>query len=113
MTILPLTRVTRRSRITMSSRANAGVGYGVGDVGKQVYGDVRQADREDAPLNQSIIAVGDCGKSESADAGPTEDRFGNDGAGEQAAELQADDGEDRDEGVSERVAVDNRVLAEA
>ena len=84
---------------TFGSDAHAGVGQGVGNVGEQVDGDVGEADGEDAALDQGVVAVGDGGEGEAADAGPGEDRLRNDGAGEQAAELQADDGENGDQGV--------------
>src|ERR1017187_4998431 len=98
---------------TFGSDADAGVGQGIGDVGQQVDGDVGEADGKDASLHQGIIAVGDGGKGEAADAGPGEDRLGDDGAGEQAAELQAKDGEHRNEGVGKRVAENDGMLGQA
>src|ERR1035441_6069077 len=98
---------------TFGSDADAGVGQGIGDVGQQVDGDVGEADGKDASLDQGIIAVGDGGKGEAADAGPGEDRLGDDGAGEQAAELQAKDGEHGNEGVGKRVAENDGMLGQA
>jgi hypothetical protein len=93
--------------------AHARVGDGVGDVGEEVDGDVGEADGEDTALDQGIVAVGDGGQGEAADAGPAEDGFGNDGSCEKAAELQANDGEDRDESVAEGVAVDHLIFRQA
>ena len=96
------------SRLRLASGVSeAGVGEGVGDVGEEVDGDVGEADGEDAALDEGVVAVGDGGEGEAADAGPAEDGLGDDGAGEQAAELQAEDGEDGDERVAEGVAVDD------
>ena len=94
-------------RITEESSAHSRVGDGVGDVGEEVHCDVGEADRQNAALDEGVVAVGDGGEGEAADAGPTEDGFGDDGSGEEGAELQADDGENRDESVAEGVALDD------
>ena len=64
-------------------------------------------------MHQGVVAVGDGVDGEAADAGPGEDRFGDDGSGEQRAELQAEDGEDGDHGVAQGVAVDDGALGQA
>src|ERR1035441_7457042 len=107
-----LPRSRSHCHATFVSSADAGVGDGVGDVGEQVDGDVGEADGEDASLDQGVVAVGYGGERQAADAGPGEDRLGDDGAGEQAAKLQADDGENRNESVGERVAVDDGAFGE-
>src|ERR1017187_5116714 len=105
-----LTRSRSHCHATFVSSADAWVGDGVGDVGEEVDGDVGEADGEDAALDQGVVAVGDGGEREAANAGPGKDRLRDDGAGEQAAKLQADDGEDRNESVGEGVTVDDGAL---
>ena len=50
---------------------------------------------------------------QAADAGPGEDRFGDDCAGQQRAELQAQNRDDGDHGVAQGVAIDYRALGQA
>src|ERR1700677_4111531 len=97
----------------MSFGAYARVGDRVGDVGEEVDSNVGQADGEDAALDQGIVAVGDGGQGEAADAGPAKDGFGDDGSCEKAAELQADDGEDGDKCVTQGMAVDHLIFRQA
>ena len=65
----------------MLRTSHAGVCDGVGDVGEEVYGDVGEADGENASLDKGVVAVGDGGEGKAADSGPTEYGLGNDGAG--------------------------------
>jgi len=83
------------------------------NVGEEVDGDVGKADGEDAALDEGIVAVGDGGEGEAADTGPAEDRLGDDGSGEERAELETDDGEDRDECVPQRVAINDGAFRQA
>ncbi len=93
--------------------AEAGVGQGVDGVGDEVYGYVGEADGEDAALDEGVVAVGDGGERQAAEAGPAEDRLGDDGAGQQRAELEADDRQDGVQRVAECVAVDHRIFRQA
>ena len=52
--------------------------------------DVRHGDEQDAALHRRIVARADRLNQQTADAGPGEDRFGDDGAGQHRAELQAE-----------------------
>ena len=60
---------------------NPRVRHRVQDVRQEIHGDVRQADRQNAALDQIVIAIRDGLDGQAADAGPGEDGFGNDGAG--------------------------------
>ena len=64
-------------------------------------------------MDQVVVAVRDGLDREAADAGPGEDGFGDDCAGEQRAELQAQHGDDGDHGVAQGVAVDDGALGQA
>ena len=58
------------------------VRHRVQHIRQEVHGHIRQPNRQDAALHQEIIAGGDGVDGEAADAGPGEDLFGDDGAGE-------------------------------
>ncbi len=64
-------------------------------------------------MDEVVVAVRDGLDREAADAGPGEDGFGDDCAGEERAELQAQDGDDGDHGVAQGVAVDDGALGQA
>jgi len=83
---------------------------GVGCIGEQVHDNVCETYGEDTALYESIVAIGDGGKGETAEAWPAEDGLGDDGASQQRAELEPDNGEDRIEGVAESVSKDDRSL---
>src|SRR5579859_394330 len=68
-------------------RPDARVQHGVENVGGEVHEHVRHPDGEDAALDEGVVAVGDGGDGEAADAWPTKDGLGDDGAGQQSAEL--------------------------
>ncbi len=70
--------------------ANPGIQGGVDEIGEKVDGDIGEADAEQASLDQRVVAIADGADGEASDAGPGKDGFGDDGAGEQRAELQAD-----------------------
>src|SRR3954464_8621553 len=57
-------------------------------VGDQVYQNENQAEKEDASLNRREIAFVDGGQNVAARAGPGEDGFSQDRAGEVPAEVQ-------------------------
>ena len=54
-------------------------------------------------MQQRVVARLDGLDGEASDAGPGKNGFGDDGAGEQRAELQADDGDDGNERVGKGV----------
>src|SRR5882757_1320755 len=93
--------------------AYARVGYSVGDIGEEIHSHISESYGQDATLHQGIVAIGDGGQGEAADARPTEDCFSYDGTRKQAAKLQADDCEDRDQRVAQGVAIDNGVFCQA
>src|SRR6266853_6321123 len=92
---------------------HARVGYSVGDIGEEIHSHISKPHSQDASLYQGVVAVGDGGQGETADARPAEDCFSYDGACKQAAKLQADDREDRDQSIAQSVAVDNGVFRKA
>src|SRR5712692_2358120 len=84
---------------------------------EQVDGEVdeheRERDDEHAALHQRNVAREDALDHERADAGPREHRFREDGAAEEIAGLDADDGDDRHERVLQRVSDDHAALDDA
>jgi hypothetical protein len=64
----------------LSSLSNPWVRHRVQKIRQEIYCDVRQADGEDASLDQVVVAVADGLDGQAADAGPGEDGFGYDGA---------------------------------
>lgn len=92
---------------------HAGVDPAVGYVGEEIDEDVGEADGQETALDEGVVAVGDGADGETAEAGPTEDGFRDDGSGEERAELKADDGDDGDQGVGQGVAADDGELGEA
>ena len=64
-------------------------------------------------MDDRIVAVEDGIDDEFAEAGDREDLFGEDGAGEQGAEFEGAEGDDRDEGVAQRVVEDDGPFAQA
>ncbi len=85
----------------------------VDHIRQQVHQYIGQPDRQKAALHQRIVAIGDGADGEAAEAGPTEDGFSDDGAGQQCAELEAHHGHYGDQGVGQGVAADDGGLAEA
>ena len=63
------------------------------------------------PCSDRIVAAADRLDQPLADAGPGEDRLGQDRAGEQHADLQADHRDDRDQRVAQRVDADDAAAA--
>src|SRR5208337_564505 len=99
--------------IGVSSLADARVEGGVDEVGEEVDGDIGEADGEQASLDEGVVAVADGADGEASDAGPGEDGFGDDGTGEEGSELESEDGDDRDEGVAQSMAIDYAALGES
>src|SRR5712691_6298571 len=68
---------------------------------------------DDRRLHDRVVPGGDGVQDVAADADPAEDRLGEDGAAEQGAELQADDGHDRYERVAEGVPEHDHPIPQA
>ena len=64
-------------------------------------------------LHHDIVALEDGIDHPLADAGPGEDRFGEDGAGQQQADLQADGGDHRDQRIAQGMQADDAAVGEA
>src|SRR3954447_12337965 len=60
---------------------NSGVRDRVQNVSEEIHGNVGEPDREDAALDEVIIAVGDCLNGETADSRPGKDGFSHDRTG--------------------------------
>ena len=67
---------------------------------QQVDEDEDHDQQQQAGLDDGVVAVADGGEHQRAEAGPGEDRLDDDGAAEQSAELEADRGHHRDQGVA-------------
>src|SRR5215813_10805234 len=102
-------RVTR----TSSAVADAGVEVGIGDVGEEIDEHEGRGDDQERTLHDGIVAREDAFDDQAADSRQREDRLGEDGAAEVVAEFEAEDGEDRDHGVAEGVAVDDELVRDA
>ena len=62
-------------------------------------------ERPDLHSAAAVLHIGLGARHEQpADAGPREDRFGDDRAGQHGAELEADERDDRDQAIAECVA---------
>ena len=96
----------RRRRRRIIIEADPRIEQPVGQIGEQVHQHVGDGDEQDAALHQRVVAEADRLDQQPADAGPREDRLGDDRAGQHRAELQADDRDDRNQAVAERVAHD-------
>ena len=76
----------------------------VGEVDEEGDEDHGEDQEHDHRLHHHQVALADRLEHQPAEAGEEEDVLDDDRAGEQEGELQADDGEDRDQRVAERVA---------
>src|SRR5262245_12721262 len=86
--------------------ANARIDEPVEEIRQQIHPDVGDGNQQNAPLNQRIVAEPDRLNQQSPDAGPRENRFRDDRAGQHGTELQPDQGNNRNQTVSERVTED-------
>src|SRR5271165_5583001 len=87
-----------------SCEAHARIDEGVEQIREEIDDYVGNRDYQDAPLEQRVVAGRDGLYGEAADAGPGKDCFCDDGAGEERAELQAEDGNYGNQGVAEGMA---------
>src|SRR5438874_3637739 len=97
-------------RIALS---DAGVQEAVADVHEQIREDVRDRGEQDDALHDGIVLRVDRIDGQLADALAGEDGLDDDASREEAPGLEADDGDDRDQGVPHRVAQDDRAAREA
>src|SRR6266545_203855 len=84
-----------------SSKPNPRVEVGVEHVYDQIGAHEGGREGDDCRLHHRVVAVVDGVDRQAADARPGEDRLGDDRASEQRAQLDPDDGHDRDRGVLE------------
>src|SRR5690625_2466250 len=84
--------------------ADLRVESGVGEVHQQVYEHENKGNKEHRSLDEGQVAGADGVDQHAANAGPGEDGFGEDGSPQEAATLQTDHGDRRQQGVAEGVA---------
>src|SRR5262245_6720399 len=102
--IAPRWRANRRATPgPASAEADARIGESIGDVDEDVDEHVCRRHEEHAALHEREVLGEDPADDETAEAGTAEDRLHDHGAGEEIAELQAEDGDDRYQRVLERV----------
>src|SRR5262249_14368542 len=103
--------LTRRpASLWRSGIPNARIDDGVAHVGEQVaQEDQRRGDEAQAHQDR-VVALADGGEAEPAHARPGEDRLDDHRAAEEPGQAQADDRDQRDQRVAERVAVDHSSL---
>src|SRR6266511_2529768 len=93
--------------------ADARVQVRVEQVDGQVDDDVPGRRDEDDALEQRVVALVDRVDRQPPESGDAEDLLGDDGAGDQCAELQSDHRRQRDERIAQRVLADHRPLRES
>src|SRR6185503_11030657 len=89
--------------VTSSGMPDARVHHAIEEVDDEVDGDDDGRDEQDAALHDGVVARLHAVDQPVADARPGEDRLGQDRAGQKQADLQADDRDDWDERVAQRV----------
>src|SRR4051812_40608598 len=85
---------SERRDISRLLHLDARVEPAIEQVRGRVHQDVGDRDHEDTALRQRVVSLVDRVEQELSDAGPAEDELGDDGAGEQDAELKAEDRHD-------------------
>src|SRR5688500_7728743 len=86
---------------------------GVYDVDDQVHCHDDERYDQQAALDDDVVALGDRVDHPLADPGPGKDRFGQDGARHQRADLQADGGDDGDQRIAKSVEPDDTARRQA
>src|SRR3990172_5249815 len=97
----------------ISGVPDARVEEGVGDVHDKVHHQEDEGEDEDRRLHHEVVAVTDGVDDPAPHAVPGEDGLGDDRAGEQAADLEADDRHHRQPGVAHDVPSVDTPLGEA
>src|SRR5687768_15427349 len=120
----PTTAINRRSATTTSPKfarrficlqllhPDSWIEPAIEHVGERVHHHVRDRDHEEAALRERVVSLVDRLDEEAAESGPVEDDLRDDRAGEKHAELEAEDGDDRNETVLEDVLVEHGSLRE-
>ena len=90
------------------SHSGSGVEVGVQHVDDQVHQHEARRDEQHAGLDDRVVALHDPVQDQRPDARQREDLLDDDRAAEQVADLDAGDRDDGDQGVAQRVAVDDR-----
>src|SRR5262245_20199685 len=90
-----------------SAKANPWIEEGVGEIGHHVHQDIGKGDDQYASLHERVVARLNRLDGEAAEAGPSEDGFGDHRPGPRASELQPEDGQHGNEGVLHRMAQDH------
>src|SRR2546426_3493349 len=97
----------------MSGVPDARIQNRVYEVHNEADDDNEQRDNDDRRLHDRVVTGRDGVQNVTADTDSAEDRLGEDRPAEKRAELQPDDGHNRDERVLERVTEDNHPRREA
>src|SRR5262249_48535864 len=95
----PRCRARRRSAPGRLAESDSGIDVGIGDVDQDVDHDVGRRDEQDGALHEGKVFREDAANDQAPKTGPAEDGLDDDGAGQQIAELQAEDRDHRDERV--------------
>src|SRR5215475_7852494 len=103
----------RRATGTSSAVADAGVEVSIGDVGEEIDQHEGGGDDEQRALHHGIVAREDALDDQPSHSGQREDRLGEHGAAQVVAELEAEDGENRDHGVAEGMPIDDEPIRDA
>ena len=93
-----------RKSARSSFEPDARVDDRIGDVGEQVHADIDDGNEQHDGLHDQEVARRDRLDGELADAGPGEHGLHDDGAGEQVADLECRDGDDRNGRIAQHVA---------
>src|SRR5690349_19824343 len=96
-----------------ASVADAGVEPAIDEVHRQVDEAEDQRDKEHSALHDRIIAVADAVEQKAAHTRQRENGFDDHRAAEQVSDLYTDHRQDRDKGVLQRVAIQDRLLVES
>src|SRR5438477_5678187 len=110
---VPAAVVSMAVAVIASSRAQARVDEEIGEVGEKVEEDIGGRGEEDDALHHGIVAVEHGIDDKLAEPGNGEDLLRQDGAGEQLAELERTERDDRDERIAQPVLQDDDALVEA
>src|SRR2546423_10625011 len=96
-----------------SRQADARIEPAIEQIHEQVHEDEDGGDQQHQALNEVEIAARGGVDEELADAVDVEHLLGHDEAADQERELEADDGDDRQHGVAQRVAAHDQVRPHA
>src|SRR5690349_3888089 len=99
---VPLASKLQRLLITHSR-----VSFCIEEVGQQIHEYKHDAEEEYGTLNCGEIAPGNCIDYVSPHSRPAENRLGKNASGKVGSEVEAEDGNDRDKRVAQRVASDH------